>query len=263
VVARLAALHLSDAARSRVAYLLKCDSDVKSVANAMAEVSTWPDTIRKQEPQTGPWHYIDIALTDPRSAIGERCPNGDCVTVKIVELRDKLKNQEPDPHWGALEQLKFLIHFVGDLHQPLHCADDADKGGNCISTESFHSKNLHSLWDFGLVEAIDGNERHFTDQLERAYEAQSQSKKRSWKNGTVEDWTWQAHLLAIEKIYSALHIPVEPPQIVEQCENAPAEIRNFIVNPGAHYLEAVAPVIRTQLTRAGIRLARLLDEIWP
>jgi S1/P1 Nuclease len=92
-------------------------------------VATWADDYRRDHPETGPWHYIDIPLADSRIDLARECPNGDCVIAKTEQFLAVLKDPGADSAKKG-EALRFVIHFVGDMHQPLHDEDNGDKGGN-------------------------------------------------------------------------------------------------------------------------------------
>ena len=91
-----------------------------SVEKAMAAASIRPDTeFREEDRATASWHYIDISLQDTPQDLSARCPQGNCVTAKIDNYAQRLRDGDYDK-WGAAGDLAFLIHFVGDIHQPLH-----------------------------------------------------------------------------------------------------------------------------------------------
>ncbi|MEO7143076.1 MAG: S1/P1 nuclease [Bryobacteraceae bacterium] len=256
IVARIAAANLSTRARMQVASLLLCDSDPSSVAEAMANVSNWADTIDKRSTNTGSWHYIDIALTDTRADVAKRCPNHACISEKIPALLFSLRSEHVGD-WSVGDQLKFIIHLVGDLHEPLHCADNADRGGNCVQTRSFHSKNLHQAWDFGMLEEMNSSDVALASDL-------MQHLNPAWKRGSVDDWTWESHEVAVKNVYGPLGsvIPKEPPEILTSCEEAPAAIQDLTLHLSQRYLHLNEPVIREQLAKAGLRLATLLNALW-
>ena len=87
--------------------------------------------IRNSRKETGPWHYIDIPIDKPHLNMERDCPKGDCVIAKIEEFRAALKDPAT-PAGSRREALMFIIHFVGDMHQPLHSADHHDRGGNDV-----------------------------------------------------------------------------------------------------------------------------------
>ena len=254
VVARIAARNLTLKARARVASLLQSDPDPAAVAEAMANASVWADTLDKLVTNTGAWHFINIALTDRRSDMSKRCPRDACVSGKIPELLVSLKT-ESVADWSVGDQLKFIIHLVGDLHQPLHCADNADEGANCIHTTSFHSHTVHQAWDSGMLEKIDSSDIALANEL-------SQHIQPAWKRGNVDDWAWESHELAVRDAYGPLGLPKEPPMTIASCLTAPAPVRNKTVQLSQRYLKLNEPVIRQQLAKAGIRLASLLNALW-
>jgi S1/P1 Nuclease len=92
-------------------------------------VASWADDYRRDHRETGPWHYIDVPLADSKIDLARECPNGDCVIAKTEYFLGVLRDRKADRSAKA-EALKFVVHFVGDLHQPLHDEDDGDKGGN-------------------------------------------------------------------------------------------------------------------------------------
>jgi hypothetical protein len=134
IVAIIAADNLTQAAQSHVANILGVPAD--QTATAMEAASIRPDSeFREEDASTKPWHFIDICLQERRTDVPGRCPGGNCVTGKIDEYSRRLKEGNYD-RWGAAGDLAFLVHFVGDIHQPLHAANDADLGGNCVMVDS-------------------------------------------------------------------------------------------------------------------------------
>jgi len=104
--------------------------------------------------QTGPWHYIDIPLAESQIDLARECANGDCVITKTEQFLAVLKDPKADKDAKA-QALKFVIHFVGDLHQPLHDEDNGDKDGNTRQVIfDGHPDDLHWVWDTGLLEHI-------------------------------------------------------------------------------------------------------------
>ena len=265
IISIIAADNLSPAARDHVAKILGTPSDVNSLEKAMAAASIRPDTeFREEDRSTAPWHFIDICLQDRRSDLPARCPGGACVTAKIDEYAKRLKEGDCDK-WGGDGDLAFLIHFVGDVHQPLHAATDADRGGNCIAVESHpHARNLHAAWDTAVVyrleDSVDsGSPTTTAHKLEQIYAAQKGAD--SWKPGEAEDIAWESNQLARSEIYKALNIPIEPCQPdVDSCTNAP---RGSLDLDNAYMSKAAHTIAGQQLAKAGFRLASLLNGIWP
>jgi hypothetical protein len=260
-IARLAASHLTLAARTRLARILNVPDNPLAVADALAAASVWADET-KSETHTGNWHYIDLTLEDSKSSIAKRCPHDNCAPARIRLFAAQLAAKTPNTQWSDLEALRYLIHFVGDIHQPLHTITDDDLGGNCelLPVPVEQANNLHALWDGGMVAEIGRDDRALADSLEKDISTWS-SFHRYWAaRGNQNDWTWESHLLAIKDIYQRLHIPVEPPERVAGCQDAPAAITGFHPTTDADYIEEMKPVVRMQLEKGGLRLSRLLNE---
>ncbi len=262
IVAIIAADNLTPAAAGHVADILGAPADKQSIASAMAVASILPDTrFRDEDPLTRPWHFIDICLQDRRADVAARCPRGNCVTGKIDEYSKRLKEGNYD-RWNADGDLAFLIHFVGDVHQPLHAANDEDRGANCITVApNVRAKDLHAVWDTTVVRRLEysvdsGRPFRTARRLERTYAAES--KTDSWI--PAADIAWESNQIARSDIYAALHIPIEP------CRPT----ANLCLNPLGHaaeldsaYLDHADEVAGHQLAKAGFRLASLLNQIWP
>ena len=261
IVAIIAADNLTPAAASHVADILGVSADKRAIATAMEAASIRPDfEFRDEDPLTKPWHFIDICLQDQRADVPARCPRGYCVTGKIDEYSKRLKESKYD-RWGAAGDLAFLIHFVGDIHQPLHAANDADRGGNCVTVDSnTRAKDLHEVWDTTVVRRLEysidsGRPGTTAHKLEQTYAAES--KTDSWI--PAGDIAWESNQLARSDIYAALHIPIEPCQpTADVCRNP----LGHAVELDSSYLDHADAVAGHQLAKAGFRLASLLNEIW-
>src|SRR5215469_10114021 len=212
IVAVIAADNLTPAAQSHIASILGVPTD--KVAAAMEAASIRPDTqFREEDPSTKPWHFIDIRLLDSRVDVARRCPAGDCVTGKIDEYAQRLKERRYD-RWGADGDLALLIHFVADLHQPLHATNDEDLGGNCVLVDSRpRARNLHAAWDTMIVRRLErsidsGSPETTAHKLEQEYANEKATD--AWVPGRTEDIAWDSNRIARSEIYTALGIPVEP-----------------------------------------------------
>jgi hypothetical protein len=101
-----------------------------------ADLSTWADDIRQERKETAGWHFIDIPLGAARDRLNEACgSSGVCVTAAIRRQLEVLRSASAGRREQA-EALLFVIHFAGDLHQPLHAATNNDRGGNCLPVRS-------------------------------------------------------------------------------------------------------------------------------
>ncbi len=261
VVARIAVDHLTPAARTRIARILNVTDSPEAVSDALARASTWADET-KNDTGTGAWHYIDLTLQDKKSDIPARCKDDNCAPARIRLFAVQLKAQRANGRWSELEALRFLVHFVGDIHQPLHTIDDADLGGNCerLDPPVYTAKNLHALWDGGIIKAMDVDEKTLAADLETEIEHLSARHQRALAAGTPNDWVWESHELASKDVYYKLHIPVEPVEFPEKCVDAPAAITEFKPQIDTLYVDSMKPVVREQLEKAGLRLAKILNE---
>jgi hypothetical protein len=260
IVAVIAADNLTPAAQGHVASILGVSDDKRAVATAMETASNRPDFEFRRDSRTARWHFIDICLQDRRTDVAARCVGGNCVTRKIDEYSKRLKDGNYD-RFSAAGDLAFLMHFVGDIHQPLHAANDDDHGGNCIPVDSrFPERNLHAAWDTTVVRGLEysidsGRPETTAHKLEQTYAAEREAD--SWI--PVDDIAWESNQLARSEIYGALHIPIEPCMpTLDTCRNPLGRA----VELDSNYLDHADTVAGHQLAKAGFRLASLLNEIW-
>ena len=250
-------------------------------ADPMADASTWADDIRPLRPEAAPWHYIDIPLGTSHREIAKFCPLPEsCVTQAITDEIALLRSPGIDPQKKA-DALRFLIHFVGDLHQPLHATSNSDQGGNCVpvaffdalpqlrnpETESY-APNLHGVWDTNiLAKATEGKT---VEQVASELEESFRAKITRWKKDSADmnGWAWESYLLAQKVVYGKLpvRIPVESPQLVKSCvddNHVSARMLKLDERLEQPYQDAAAPVVQQQIAKAGARLALLLNQVWP
>jgi hypothetical protein len=233
LVARLAAARLTPVAAARVAEIL-------GPGTTLASISSWPDQIRRARTESGPWHYIDIPIDKPHLDLARDCPKTGCVVTKIEEFEKVMTNPSATPE-ARKEALMFIVHFVGDMHQPLHSSDNKDKGGNDIKLDFFGTpSNLHSVWDSGLLRRM-GTE----DELFASLNADlTKGRARKWGKGSVQLWAEQAHNVARKDTYGKLPKPGDGGQI----------------HIDGKYEQMADPLIRTELEKAGARLAYVLNS---
>lgn len=262
IIAIIAADNLTPAARSHVAQILRVPTDTGSLERAMAAASIRPDTeFRDEDRSTAQWHYIDICLQDKESGLRARCPQGNCVTAKIDEYAHRLRDQNYDK-WGAAGDLAFLIHFVGDIYQPLHTTTNADRGGTCQQVNVAPAEeNLHYVWDDAVVTVLEKQlgttEPEATaHKLEERYPTAGDLA--TWKPNESAQIAWESHQLAETDVYRALGIPDRPCEL-HSCHPA----TGTTVTLSAAYMEREGQVAGRQLAKAGYRLAALLNEIRP
>lgn len=272
IVALIAEQRLSPEVRARVAKLL-LDGEY-----TMAQVSTCPDALRssgknpirpedeyclkiaKADPDSGPWHYIDIPVPHADKALDAYCPKGNCVTAKIKFFRDVLKNSNDDAQ--RREALMYLIHFMGDLHQPLHCAErSCDQGGNLehanvlLKNGERADHRLHRVWDEDLVnrmleeEKIDGD----VAAAELLGKQIKPDRAAKWAQTSIDEMAWEGWELAKSHVYK--NIPV-----FNYCDPAVKASPTPASDLSAGYEKDGAKLIHEQMMKAGVRLADLLEK---
>ncbi len=234
IIASVAQQHLNARARARLAYVLGSET-------TLADVATWADDVRDERPETAPWHYINIppAATDLRPQ--RDCPEGNCVSDKIREFvgiaRLGVRNKSE-----VAEAVKYLIHFVADLHQPLHAGFAEDRGGNRLPViVEGRESNLHSIWDSTIIRRLGSDEAEIAQHLNQGI---TPLQKKQWQKGRPREWAWESHLLAVRAAYGAL--PAGSPKRLDE-----------------DYLAQAAAVAEEQLAKAGIRLAAVINQVWP
>jgi hypothetical protein len=244
-----------------------------SSGSLLADSSTWPDDIRNIV-HNGSWHYIDIPRGAARGPLAMFCGQSGCITQAIAEQLALLKDPHADPHKRA-DAVRYLVHFVGDLHMPLHATTNNDEGGNCVPVRYFRRKprernhsyvpNLHALWDTAIVERdMEGADPgEYAESLEESFAGELPNWQRAGIH--IEDWTWESHDLAETYVYGELvpKDPIEAPVAVRVCtddNNVGERLLKVHFVADARYQDVAAPVVEKRIAQAGIRLALLLNE---
>lgn len=239
VVAHIAARELSPRARAEVGALLGGEAEA-----VMVSLSNWADEIRDGRPATTRWHFVNIPLGAAGFARRRDCAGGDCVVAR-VEADMRILADRGRPRAARAEALRFLIHFAGDIHQPLHAIDDGDRGGNDIKVRLRPGRtplSLHQVWDTRVLGALPGRDAAMlAARIAAGFPART---KASWRSGTAADWANESFRLAQREIYAGL-----PDR---RSGGRPIQLPR-------DYLNREATPVRAQLARAGVRLAWLLD----
>lgn len=249
-VARIAYLSAGPEARREIDRLLRQGSLLETPTCSVRTIERaayWPDCIKtlgERFSYASPWHYQNIDICrpfDPRAA----CPDGNCVTAQI-ERQLRLLADRRVPARERLMALAFLVHFMGDLHQPMHAGDHEDLGGNRVRVRyGIIPTNLHAAWDGYLadrgISQPAGGAAGILAEL-------SAADKAAMREGGIIDWARQSWEASREFAYGSI--------IADPCGPAPAE-RPVI---GEETTRRLIPVVRRQVARGGLRLARLLDE---
>jgi hypothetical protein len=230
LIARVAEQYLSPQIEHEVRKLLG--------PRTLADVSDDPDGWRSKRPETGPWHFVNIPLQASTYDAERDCPNGDCIIAAIVRFQKVLADRNQSRS-ARTEALIFLVHLVGDLHQPLHCADNNDRGGNDVNVTFFGQSgpeyDLHAVWDEHLLRHTRMRERVYVRKLLALLDPRSLTHL---QEGSVTDWALETHQVAVAYAYNL------------------SPYRQL----GSTYYRENLPVLDNQLAKAGVRLARILND---
>ena len=250
IVAEIAQQRLSPAAAQMVQKLLK--------GRSLASIASWADDERDLRPETGNWHFVNIPLDVATYNHDRDCAKDDCIVAELDRLRGDLRCTSGE---AQAEALKFAVHFVGDIHQPLHTVAE-DAGGNTITVDVFmrglatcptctatHTPaNFHAVWDVNLIQKTVWAWGAYVDRLENGWLATSADAKAEdpATNHTAIDQTTFI-------------------QWAEQTHKAAPVV--WYLRPGDNvlddrYLRDVLPILDRQLGIAGLRLARLLNQAY-
>lgn len=249
----------------------------------LADVSTWADDVRRDERSpffgTGQWHFIDIPRAASGGDIGRFCPARAGCIITALEQELAVLRQGGANRQRQAEALMLVIHLIGDLHQPLHCATNNDAGGNCVPLRYFgitpqlsadrpenevYQPNLHAIWDTTIIRRITARRSAgwFADFLERHFE----DRVAAWQRAQIDmrAWAWETHGIAERTAYGQLPVPIPlaAPQRAVRCLDVSERLLALHERVGQHYQDAATPVIEEQLAKAGLRLALVLNQIW-
>ncbi len=254
----------------------------------LADAALWADDYRDVDPSTFGWHFVNVPRTVALTAANESkyCPGGNCV-IDAIAAQFRALTSSPDAGMKA-SALRFILHFVGDLHQPLHATTNGDRGGNCVPVTYYdrapqenpngngdYSPNLHSVWDSSTIRTLMTAKRLADARALAGYivaqralpaivAAQTPTKT------VVTSWARGSHELGRTVVCPRLPVAVglEPASAVtlSSCTDNNDIIHRMLAKHeviDAKYEQASVPVILGQLRLAGIRLAAVLKAAYP
>ncbi len=244
----------------------------------MVDSASYADDVRTQE-KIAPWHYVNIPRgASARSSLEPWCPplgpsvdgkdKPGCVVnaldAQLAILRDKSR-----PAAERANALRFVVHFVGDLHQPLHSVDNNDQGGNCITIQfagDDRISNLHSIWDSRIIQYQLNAEKLSKPAYVEALNSRFASKYRALEAAPADDpasWAWEAQSVARAVTYGSLEpaVSVLPENPVLACPAEREQTRALHIVIGETYIRKATPALEEQLATAGFRLGLLLNSV--
>jgi hypothetical protein len=263
IVALIAQHYLAAPVLLRVQDLLASDRSALLPDTSMASEAMWADRYRDSDrdagarryQQTRRWHYVDLELSAPnleRACFAHPAlppgmpasagPAEDCVVDKIEQFEAELGDARAATDERRLA-LQFLLHLVGDVHQPLHASDDADEGGNLkrVSARGLRAGSLHHYWDTEFVRQLGEQPLPVSQWLLSQISAADVT---AWQRGSPADWARESFSLAKAVAYGPL---------------PPAGARGGY-RLSASYVRDAVSAVQLQLCRAGVRLAGLLNR---
>jgi len=242
IIAEIASRRLSPEAQRGVAAAL-------GQGVSLASVSSWADDERVRDPRTTRWHFVGIPLAKddyqaPRDCVADP-DKGDCIVAEIV--REQAVVACPTRRASARKRaLMFLVHFVGDLHQPLHTVKEGNGGADMRVTiamrggangSAAEDTTLHAAWDEALIRKTVWAWGSYVDVLESNWLPKADA---GLANGSPSDWARDSHRVAT-KIFD-----MQP--------------HNDVLDDA--YLAKARPLLDRQLAVAGLRLAHLLNQAY-
>jgi hypothetical protein len=251
----------------------------------LESAAVFPDVVRRTDPYrfADNWHFVSIPRGESAYDAAKQCvvkptaPEGDCAVGGIAHFRKVLLDQRGVANKQALDAVSFIIHFIGDIHQPLHTSEDldfihdgkhGDRGGNfrdvCFlrvsqsgCTQTFDgersNKNLHAVWDKFMIIETGKDDDAYVNELDARILALDAATKADWAAGDPVTWVEGAHALAVAQVYSPqllrdMHVPHSP------------QFNDFFFVDRAYQDDNIKNVDE-QLLKASVRLAAYLRAI--
>ncbi|UII23125.1 S1/P1 nuclease [Fulvivirga ligni] len=229
VVGYVAEKHLSKKAKKHLEEVLDGES--------LSTVSNWMDDIKSDDSfdHTHDWHWVTIPNGKTYEE-AEKNPDGDIIaTIErvIAELKKGGLSKEQEA-----QNIKMLVHLVGDIHQPLHVGTGDDTGGNAVKLKWFwNSSNLHSVWDSGMIDSENYSYSELGDVVDHA----TKEEIKKWQSASVRDWAYESM------------------ELRNQVYDLPNEEK---INLSYEYRYKNWKTVKHRLEQAGIRLAGVLNDIY-
>lgn len=242
IVGAIAEAHLTEAARQNI-HLLLGNTD-------LAAIASWADDVRGDRPESYGWHFVDIPMSSSGFSEARDCyqPNEtrpytmtdhhNCVVDRITMFKQVLADKNASKE-DRIEALKFVVHFVGDIHQPLHAIAEA-RGGNDIHVVEFGTAtcgtrpcNLHGAWDVALIDHTSRSVPDYVAYLDKLIVSNNLQAK---AGGTPEDW-------ANESLQDSRQIILKEGDSVDEA-----------------YYNRFISLANERLALAGLRLAAMLND---
>ncbi|WP_310497591.1 S1/P1 nuclease [Sandarakinorhabdus sp.] len=249
---RIAMAGLTPKARTAVRAILARGASVDTPGcplGNLEEAAVWADCVRGLGDRfdfASTWHYQNISVCRPFD-IAAKCPDGNCVTAQIPRQLAILADTRGGPAKRA-QALAFFVHFMGDMHQPLHLGEKDDRGGNDVRARYGAKEpprmNLHRIWDTELAE------RALTEPPAISPVTITPAQRAAWTQGTVTDWARESWEISRTRVYTGIA------NLPDQCPGQTG-VRADI---DQSYVAAATPAVRQRAAQAGVRIAAMLNR---
>lgn len=264
-IALIADHFLKPAVKTKVKAMLDADTDTLT-SHGIAKEATWADKYRDSDRNTTQirykatknWHFVDIELQgDHAGDEGHACygvpliwphvpaskgPANDCVFNKIEQFAAELKNSQISAK-EKLIALKFVLHLVGDIHQPLHTSNNKNAGGNSVMVDApgIPPGTLHSYWDTAFIREMNATPTTLANQLIAGI---TDAKRAEWTKGTPREWAKESFTVIKDETFM----------------NIPSSQLGHTYQASGAYVEQATSIVAEQLQKAGVRLAYILNN---
>jgi hypothetical protein len=232
-IGQIASGHLSPQAKAAIHELIG--------DTTLAGISTWADEVRGQPAyrSTAPWHYINLPLglgfADFEVKVKGMTQDN---VYSALQQQERILGSSASTRPQKVEALKFIVHFVGDLHQPMHVSREEDKGGNTIQLNyDGNGTNLHALWDSKLID----HQGLTYEQMAEKYDHATPAQIKQWQSDPLIQWIWESYQ-ASSKLYEEIDA-----------------MKSRAIDDS--YYQAHIAIVEDRIEKAGIRLAGVLNDI--
>src|SRR5579863_6794627 len=233
-IGKIAEDHLSPRAKAAVHDLIG--------DTTLAGISTWPDEVRSQPAyrNTAPWHYINLPLglsfADFEAKVKSTTEEN---VYSALQRQEQILGSAATTRGQKVEALKYIVHFVGDLHQPMHVSREEDKGGNTIQLNyDGNGTNLHALWDSKLID----HQGLSYEQMAEKYDHATPAQVKQWQSDPLIQWIWESYQ-ASSKLYAEVDA-----------------MKSRAIDDS--YYQAHIAIVQDRIEKAGVRLAGVLNSIF-
>ena len=233
VVALAVQEHMSDRVKLRITYLVGKET-------TLVDVATWANKVAAERPETEAWQSITIPPGAKKVDLARDCPLGECVTAKVREfqgiVRLAIRGRSE-----IVEAFKMLVGLAADLHQPLQGGlPPGDGKEDSLVMIDGSTMSLLDAWESELVRRLGSEEEVLKLVLERIASADHDA----WTAGSLRDWTWETHRLAVDRIYPI--VADQGPTVLQEST-----------------LDEASGIVVEQLAKSAVRLGHLLATAWP